>query len=796
MMGSFALVDVTDHRPVSQHRAAWRDHYPDLLAIGWVLAVSVGLFIPALVHGPFLGPQDLMLKWGITAQQTGGSIHAVPYDPIGIFMPWTVQSWQQIHSGHLPLWNPSNGLGMPLAFNWQSAPFGLPALVGYLLPLRYAYTVGVMVTVCVAGTGAYTFGRVLGLGTLASAMAGTVFALSGPLVQWVGWSAASVMSWSGWLFAAAILITRGRHRIRSICLFAAALAMSVYGGHPESSFILVVALCLYFAVVVIHRLFVDGDRSSALLSTADLVVAGAAGGALAAPLILPGVQLIELSARRTNTTLAVLPPHGLAYYLFNGFDGLGVGTGNWFGSFPGGAVTDYVGAIALALLVVAVSARWRRPEVMALGAVTVVMVGAVFVPSFASVLHRIPFFGSAQLIRAEMPVAFALAMLAGIGLDVLVRRNTCTRVQLRALASFGLIAVVLLAAWLFARGQLTSTEERIRASSFLWPAVETAIGLLVVGGIILLDRRDAAGQGRAGQGRAGIHRSAVRLAAGSLLVAEAAFLIASGAPVWTSSMRFFPVTPAVAALKRDVGTSLVGTGVTSCPSALLFPNLPSLGFLGETNIVYGVRYLSVYDGVVPASDFRAWTRATGRSAGELGNDYFCPVVHTVSAARLFGISYLLESRGVDAPAGSTFVARVGNEDLFHVPGASEATLSPLSPAGAIPAAKAAFGTPVPVRHPNPSTWQIETSASTSRVLRLRLNDLPGWHASIDGRPLALTSFAGAMLQARIPAGQHRVVLTYWPRAFTVGLLLALVSAASLVGAGAIAWMSARRKLRP
>ncbi|MHB8498874.1 MAG: hypothetical protein ACYDES_12990 [Acidimicrobiales bacterium] len=49
-MGSFALVDVTVHRPVSQHRAAWRDHYPDLLAIGWVVAVSVGLFIPAGQH--------------------------------------------------------------------------------------------------------------------------------------------------------------------------------------------------------------------------------------------------------------------------------------------------------------------------------------------------------------------------------------------------------------------------------------------------------------------------------------------------------------------------------------------------------------------------------------------------------------------------------------------------------------------------------------------------------------------------------------------------------------------------
>jgi len=62
---------------------------------------------------------------------------------------------------------------MPIAFNWQSAPFGLPALVGYVVPLRYAYTVGVIVTLFVAGSGAYFFGRVLRLGVLASTMSGT-----------------------------------------------------------------------------------------------------------------------------------------------------------------------------------------------------------------------------------------------------------------------------------------------------------------------------------------------------------------------------------------------------------------------------------------------------------------------------------------------------------------------------------------------------------------------------------------------------------------------------------------------
>ena len=80
----------------------------------------------------------------------------VTSDQIDEMIPWTNLAWTQVHQGHLPLWNPYSALGMPLAFNWQSAAFGLPALVGYLFPLSMAYTAGVVVTLVVAGTGAST----------------------------------------------------------------------------------------------------------------------------------------------------------------------------------------------------------------------------------------------------------------------------------------------------------------------------------------------------------------------------------------------------------------------------------------------------------------------------------------------------------------------------------------------------------------------------------------------------------------------------------------------------------------
>ncbi len=76
---------------------------------------------------------------------------------------------------------------MPLAFNWQSAPFSVPSLLGYVFPLRLAYTVQLVSTLAIAGSGADVFARRSGSPYSALVTAGLLFELSGPLVGWLGW---------------------------------------------------------------------------------------------------------------------------------------------------------------------------------------------------------------------------------------------------------------------------------------------------------------------------------------------------------------------------------------------------------------------------------------------------------------------------------------------------------------------------------------------------------------------------------------------------------------------------------
>ncbi|MGH9080777.1 MAG: hypothetical protein ACRDYE_12025, partial [Acidimicrobiales bacterium] len=80
---------------------------------------GIAVLVPALHHGLYLGPYDALSRSGLT-RQTGVVVHnSVNTDQIDAIIPWSSLVWTQVHHGHLPLWNPYNGLGLPLAFNWQ-----------------------------------------------------------------------------------------------------------------------------------------------------------------------------------------------------------------------------------------------------------------------------------------------------------------------------------------------------------------------------------------------------------------------------------------------------------------------------------------------------------------------------------------------------------------------------------------------------------------------------------------------------------------------------------------------------
>ena len=768
-----------------------RRWWPHFLAVAWLLLTALALLAPALVRGPYLGPYQLLSGTGLLHQNGVTVTGTGNNDLITQMIPWSAQTWTQVHEGHLPLWNPFSGFGMPLAFNWQSAPFGLPALVGYLFPMRFAFTIGVIVTLIVAGTGTYVFARVLGLGVIASMMAGTFFELSGPFLGWLGYPLGAVMSWTGWLLAASILIVRLGHRTRNIAFFAAVLAFAVYAGNPES----LILLLLTVAVFLIPVLAVQA-RYAGLITVvrpvASLMLATIAGLALAAPLALPGYQLASVTASARLSGHGALPLTYLSAFLLP----------NNFRAFADPVlatvfthVPSTIGFIAVPFALAAVARRWRTPVVLALVILVVLCVGLVFSSPLQWIPDHLPFISRVYWARdALMPMALGLSVLAGIGANMLVRGREARRTLLWMLAGFGGLGLWLLYSWFSGRGSSLPVLDAASDGVYLWPAIDVFTGLIVVGVLLtqygaqpnatllahpdeqleLEDRADPP-----------IYRSkrGPRVAAVAVLLGvQTVTFVVTGSSLWQSSSTFLPTNENVVELQRTVGVDLLGFGASGCSLGSPLLGSPVVALPLETNVAYSVHEAGVYDPIIPPTYFSAWKSATGRAGGIPALASFCPTVTTAAEARRFGIRYVLVGSGVAGPAGAVLVKTLGSgaavEDLYRIPGAAEATITSVSSTGALPSPNA-LGTPVHVTNPNPSTWDVTTSANASSVLRLHLTDVPGWRATIDGKPLELERFSGVMLQARIPAGRHTIVLTYWPKTFTLGLILAAIATVAL-----------------
>jgi len=744
----------------------------DVLGVAWTVLAAVAVMAPVLRPGVSLGSFDLLSRIGLT-HHAGVAVHSeFPADQILYFLPLTNLAWHQVHQGQLPLWNPDNVLGMPLAFSWQSAVFSVPVLLSYLAPVHLAYTVIVLAKFVIAGTGAYALCRVLGMRPLSAAFGGTVFELSGPMLHYSGWAMTGVTCWAGWIFAAAVLLVRGRHRLRHGIALASVLAAAVYGGHPESLAVLGVSLAIFLAVLLAVGAHTAGGPVRR--PVVDLVVAGACGLGLGAPLVLPGLQVVQASGRAAASGGAAFPVSHLSDLLV----GL---QGTDFRVPP-----PYVGVLAAVLAVVAVRFFWRRAEILGLAAVAVIAAVLTYKNPLYSIVQGAPVLGRVTWNRDVMLMALALAVLAAAGLDALLRGTAPANARRWVLGALGgagvVVALVSLAVALGA--QKTGGGERARLA---WAAAEVVVGmgLLVASGLGRQPGRHAAGASP-GRRRAG---------AVGFLVAQSAFLVAAGASFWSISGTYFSPTPAVTALRHAVGSSLVAMGPCR-PRPFTAPYSTEVGIRPNTNIAYGVREFAVYEPVLPTSYYTSWSAVSGQQlASSLRRvGLFCPQVTTAAEARLFGVRYVLVAPHTRRPAGTVRVGTVGGEPLYRVPGAAEATLSPAPPGGATLPMDAA-GTAVTMTRPTAATARVVTDATSAQVLRLRLTALPGWHATIDGRPLALGHWAtGAMLEARVPAGHHVVELRYWPGLFTAGLGVAVVVLAGF--AVAIVVTSRRRRASP
>ena len=429
--------------------------------------------------------------------------------------------------------------------------------------------------------------------------------------------------------------------------------------------------------------------------------------------------------------------------------------------------------IAVVLCIVGLFFVRNRPEFMAFAAVGLSAALLTFVEPAIRVMNALPGLHAVRWPRAGVFVVLAVAVLGGVGVQAIMKYSERPRALAVAGIGFGSCAVLLALLWL-----ILPYDDNYRTQGFIWGAASCTTGLLTIGYLAMVRRGIRIPRPK--------HPGVV---AASVLVAfETVFLVALGIPLMPSSSAL-TTTQAVSTLEKTVGTARVATGTADCASA------DRTGIMANANILFGVRELSAYDPLLPNSLYTAWFSQTNTSPGYSYVSTYCPGVSSAALARLYGVSYILERHGAPAPTGASFDRRIGGEDLYYVSGVGAATVVPLARDGAEPSLYAG-GYPVAVHAPTDRSMRIDVVTGAPSVLRVRLLDVPGWHATIDGRPLPLQEFAGVMMQAHIPPGRHIVKLDYWPSSFSLGIVLAGLSALGLLAALIVAQFRRRRSPTP
>lgn len=319
-----------------------------------------------------------------------------------------------VHFHQLPLWNPYKCGGIPMLGNPQSrivTPF-------FLLHLAVGAVIGLQLEVplhfALAWAGGYVLGRVLKMSPVGAAGCATVFPASS--WYWLHISEGHAMislplAWLPWAAALAIAAA-DRHAFRYAALAGAALALTFLEGNPYPTVYSALVLVCVLAVLTILRL--------SPWPLVALAATGAFAAAFAAPKLLPAYRILALHPRPIGNA-GGNPFDLLIPFLFSRWQDLMRPSLDGWGFWECGA---YIGLFALPAVLGAFNLRRSIPWIALVMGAAMMFRGDVGPDAYSlwAWLHRWPVFASMRLpSRAIIPMAFALSVLAGFGLDLIQR---------------------------------------------------------------------------------------------------------------------------------------------------------------------------------------------------------------------------------------------------------------------------------------------------------------------------------------------------------------------------------------
>jgi hypothetical protein len=576
------------------------------------------------------------------------------------------------------------------------------------------------------------------------------------------------------------------------------------------------------AVVAFFALRAWQSRREGAVRPALVFASALAGGtALAALTLVPFLELVDhsgdLAKRAGAAPASVAAKYALAALLP---DYWGRPTQTTFAGFE---VTRafYAGVLPLVLAAAALLLRPRLERIVVAVFAALCMAVTLGVSPVFDVVTALPGFSSVYNTRLPILAMLCVALLAGWGLDELVaRRPAGRRTTLLLAGAVGLIAAPVVVVAADGHASLSFLGDALKvASGFAHPPGHESPGALGVVRletvIVWLVLAGAAVALLAARLRWGLAAGAFAALAIGLSFVD---LVRAGMgqnPALTTAQASQPVTGAIRYLRARRPARFVGLLPGSGPSAI-----PP-----DVAMRYGLYDARSYDYPVERRYDRLWGRAVAPGFS-LQPAITTPAIspRSLPVLSLLGVSDVVAKRGEPAQQGLGLrVAYDGPDARIYandralprawvvsgqrVVSGEEAALRAVADGGVDLGRTVVTERPLPgltaggtgpaapgaARIVSYGRQHVVLAATATRPGELVLSDLsyPGWRATVDGHGVPLQRVDYLLRGVSLPAGAHRVEMTYEPASWRAGWIVSALAFAALAAA-AVAGVRRRR----
>ncbi|MGN6127994.1 MAG: hypothetical protein ACTHON_15645 [Humibacter sp.] len=642
--------------------------------------------------------------------------------------------------GQVPLWNPFEGLGQPLAGEMQSAAFFLPFVL--LLALPQGVLLFHVALQLVAGIGTLLFLRSLRLTWLAAAIGGCLFALNGTfsLILNAPFNPIAFLPWAlyGIELIAGSAVRKQRPRL-GLWVTVFAVAFMVYAGFPETAALEICFVVLWAILRMIQ--LKDHRRVFALWA----VVSGVGGAILAAPALVVFRDFLSYGYTGPHEGIANNLTFNIANapaFLFPYLHGsLAWGSPTIFGATAGYLT---LGAVTLGVVGLLQRKDLLRNVVLAVLLVVLLLNQYGFSP-VVHVIDVVPGLNHLWNAKYGIPlIEFVVVLWAAQGIDAIQRRRLSWRaVIVAAMVAAAALCVAAILAW---RHDHTT-------SSLRWMAVTVGLSAVcTVGGLIAL------AVARSRPARSG----PMALIAGAIIVVEAVGIFA--APQLSAS------TP------QPVDTAPAEYLATHLGNSRFFSVGPITANYGS---YFGAAQLNVNDIPVPAAlaHLSQHVLATPETQGFFGKGYQVASYPTTNIGPLLLQAYFERQKTyrslsvrylVTFPGALTAEAAAehGLKLVFSDPIAriweDHGAVAFYSTKGGSCVTRSATSTSVNVHCREPATLVRNELAA------------PGWTVKVNGTERKLTKSNGLLQSVALEPGDSAVEFRYVPQYFVPAAVASLI----------------------